>query len=135
MKVRAFSGATVDDMYFYMYPLLAKEPDYILLHVGTNNCMDDEAVDIVNKILRLKSWIEETLPNCKIILSEPTIRFDSPRATRTIKEVIIKLNLPDILMMRNNNIEREQVGKKGLHLNEHGTRRVAMNIISLIRGL
>ena len=38
VKVRAFSGASVQDMYWYLHPLLAKEPDYILLHVGSNNC-------------------------------------------------------------------------------------------------
>ena len=135
VKVRAFSGATIEDMYYYLHPLLPKEPDYILLHVCTNNSTDDDADEIVNKILCLKSWIEDILPNCTIILSEPTLRFDSPKATRTIKEVIILLNQLDILMMSNSNIEREQIGKRGLHLNDHGVRRVATNIISLIRGL
>ena len=135
IKVRAFSGATVEDMHYYLHPLLAKEPDFILLHVGTNNSTDDDADEIVQKILHLKSWIEEKLPNCEVILSEPINRFDIPKATRTVKEVIGKLNKLNFLIMDNSNIEREQIGKKGLHMNDHGTRRVAMNIISLIRGL
>lgn len=135
VKVRSFSGATVEDMHYYLYPLLAKEPDHILLHIGTNNSTDDDADEIVRKILHLKSWIEETLPNCTVILSEPINRFDIPKATKTVREVIGKLNNLNFFMMDNSNIEREQIGKKGLHMNDHGTRRVAMNIISLIRGL
>ena len=37
VKVRCFSGATVDHMKDYLKPLLKKEPDNIILHVGTNN--------------------------------------------------------------------------------------------------
>ena len=35
--------------------------------------------------------------------------------------------------MDNSNIERVKLGRKGLHLNDYGTRKLAMNIISLIR--
>ena len=37
VKVRIFSEATTHDMYDYLKPLLKKNPDNILLHVGTNN--------------------------------------------------------------------------------------------------
>ena len=37
VKVRIFPGATTHDMYDYLKPLLKKNPDNILLHVGTNN--------------------------------------------------------------------------------------------------
>ena len=133
VKVRAFSGATVEDMYYYLYPLLSKEPDRILLHVGTNNCMSNDADEILLKILQLKAWIEDCLPNCTVILSEPIIRVDSPKLSMIIKELIGKLNELDIPFMKNCNIEREQLGRKGVHLNNWGNARLAMNIMSLIR--
>ena len=36
-------------------------------------------------------------------------------------------------MVDNSNIEFEQLGRKGLHLNKWGTSKLAMNYISLIR--
>ena len=37
VKVRCFSGATIDGMYFNLIPLLRKKPTALVLHVGTNN--------------------------------------------------------------------------------------------------
>ena len=37
VNVKNFPGATIDDMYNYIKPLLKKWPDNIILHVGTNN--------------------------------------------------------------------------------------------------
>jgi hypothetical protein len=62
------------------------------------------------------------------------MRTDTPKATKTMNELIFMFNQLDIFKMDNSNIKREQLGKKGLHLNERGTRMLAMNIISLIRG-
>ena len=35
VKVRKFPGATTDDMYHYLMPLLQKQPDNVILHHGT----------------------------------------------------------------------------------------------------
>ena len=37
VKVRAFSGAYVDDMYDYLAPLLKKKPSVIILQIGSND--------------------------------------------------------------------------------------------------
>ena len=50
VKVRYFPGALTDDMYDYMKPLLWKLPDYIILHIGTNDTLD--------KIHKGKFWIK-----------------------------------------------------------------------------
>ena len=46
VKVRPFLGAKINDMYHYL--VLNKNPDYITLHVGTNDAVDTEASLIVN---------------------------------------------------------------------------------------
>ena len=56
-KVRVFPGATVDDMFDYIKPLLLKAPDTIIVHVGTNNCVNETSRSILDKILRLKTFI------------------------------------------------------------------------------
>ena len=35
VKVRKFPGATTDDTYHYLMPLIQKKPDNVILHVGT----------------------------------------------------------------------------------------------------
>ena len=41
VKVRCFSGAAIDDMYFNLIPLLMKKPAALVLHVGTNNSSNE----------------------------------------------------------------------------------------------
>ena len=43
VKVRSFSGATIEDIYDYLKPILKKCPDKIILHVGTNNAAREPA--------------------------------------------------------------------------------------------
>ena len=120
-------------MYWYLHPLLTKEPDYILLHVGTNDCSTKSSNEILDDLLKIKHHIETILPKCTVILSQPIIRTDVPAAAKTINELIVKFEQLEMRQMNNTNIKREHLGKRGLHLNDHGTRILAMNIISLIR--
>ena len=43
VNVIPFSGATIEDMYDYLKPMLRKCPDNIILHVGTNNAAREPA--------------------------------------------------------------------------------------------
>ena len=62
VKVRKFPGSTISDMYHHLVPLLEKNPDYLILHVGTNDVLSYEGTEIVDKLLQLKSFIQEKLP-------------------------------------------------------------------------
>ena len=55
VKVRYFLGARTDDMYAYMKPLLRKLPDYIILHIGTNDALNYTSREIFDKIFKLNS--------------------------------------------------------------------------------
>ena len=37
IKVRTFPGATINDMKFFVVPLLKKKPDKVIIHVSTND--------------------------------------------------------------------------------------------------
>ena len=41
VKLRIFPGAFTHDMYDYLKPLLKKNPDNIILHIGTNNSVNE----------------------------------------------------------------------------------------------
>ena len=61
-KVRCFSGATIDDMYFNLIRLLRKKPAALALHVGTNNS-SNETFQIYDKLLNLVQFVKENNPN------------------------------------------------------------------------
>ena len=41
-----FLYAKISDMYYYLIPILNKKPDYNMLHVGTNDVVETEAIVI-----------------------------------------------------------------------------------------
>ena len=135
VKVRAFSGATVIDMFNYITPLIKKRPDHILLHVGTNDAVNLSSDKIFTDLIDLISYIKNNLPNVNIILSTPTIRTDDVKANLTISRLCELIRKSDVSILDNSNIEGMHIGKKGLHLNGRGTGRIALNIINLIRKL
>ena len=59
-----------------MKPLIRKLPDYIILHIRTNDALDNTSREILDKILKLKKFIRKELPKCKIAISTPIKRHD-----------------------------------------------------------
>ena len=122
-------------MYNYMIPLLKKELDYILLHVGTADAPFKNSEQILTELLQLKSHIESILPGVTVIISQPIMRTDNMKANLTIQQLVSKLNNLNIRILDNSNIYDVHLGRKGLHLNGRGTGRLALNIMSLIKQL
>ena len=50
VAVKSFSGARIADMDDYLKPLLRKEPDEVILHVGTNNIHDESSRSVAEGI-------------------------------------------------------------------------------------
>ena len=76
IKVRFFPGARIQDMCYYLVPLLRKRTNKVILHVGTNDAPHIRADEILEELGKLKNLIWEMLPSVKIILSAPTVRVD-----------------------------------------------------------
>ena len=133
VKVRSFPGARIQDMYHYLMPIIEKEPDYIILHIGTNDAVTSEPQQIVDDLLALKLFVKEKLKNCKVIISLPTKRTDNAKAASRNLVVIQKLLQLKIQTMDNSNILDQHLSKRGLHLNNQGTVRLAMNFISHVK--
>ena len=77
VKVRIFRGATIDDMKDFLKPYLKRSPTNIILHVGTNNSIDDSSRVILNKFLSLKTFIHTKLPESNVTLSNIIDRSDN----------------------------------------------------------
>ena len=48
----------MNDMYFYLAPLLRKQPEYVILAVSTNDCTNSPSVKVLEDLLNLKRFIE-----------------------------------------------------------------------------
>ena len=131
VEVRCHGGCIVNCMYFHLPTLLTDKPDCILLHISTNDCVWKTSDQVLLEIINLKEYIEKILPLCTVIISQPTIRTDDAKADNIIRNLNIKLKCKQTRF--NSNIKVHHLGKKGLHLNAHGTSRIAMNIISLFK--
>ena len=135
VKVRCCRGATVEDMFDYVKPILKRKPDYVVLHVGTNNAKDMTSRNILGKLLQLKTAVLDSDENCKVILSQPMTWMDDGKAGFTISKLNDLLEEMDIPILKNRNITVDHLGSKGLHLNPHGIARFAMNLKASIRKL
>ena len=129
VKVHNFRGATVDDMKHHVILLLRKEPSFIIIHAGTKDAPYLISWKILDNLITLKSFITDKLPNCKVVISTPTLRTDDGKAALTVSHL---LQL-DIDVIDNRNINARNLGNKGLHLNPTGTSRLAKNLLSSIK--
>ena len=135
VKVRKFPGATTDDMYNYLMPLLQKQADNVILHVGTNDASSCNSSEIVNNILKRRSLISQKLPNANVILSKPIMRSDTAARKVTIEEVNKQLNDFDFDMIDNSKLSKAHLNGRGLHLNIKGMLQFARNLIEGMRKL
>ena len=133
VKVRPFSGPTIEDMYDYLKPILKKCPDNIILHVGTNNAARESPRVVFDKLLSLKSFIEKTLPNCKISISHLIKITDNNEAAKTVDKVNELLFTLQLDIVDNNNITKNELSRKGLHLNDISDGKLAVNFIRKIK--
>ena len=96
VKVRIFPGFTTHHMYNYLKPLLKKNPDNIILHIGTNKLVNETSREILNGILSLKNFIEKLRRKFKVIVSNIIYRSDNGKAYLTVKNVCDRLDAVNI---------------------------------------
>ena len=86
-------------------------------------------------MLALKRFVVSQNKQCKVIISTLTMRVDSSKngnVVQKVNEILKELNMP---LVKTFNIVKRHLGSRGLHLNDYGTLRLAMNNIATIRKL
>ena len=123
VKVRNFPGATTEDMQHNLVTILEKNPCRFILHVGTNNVESCASREILDKLLKLKTFISEKCSQCQTfqIFSTPIIRSDKAKTDLTVRQLTNHLLQLKIDVVDNGNITDRCLGRKGLHLNISGT--------------
>ena len=59
VKVFQFSGARIEDINQYIVQIIKKQPDYLILDVGTNDATTNTSKKILDDMLILKSNISK----------------------------------------------------------------------------
>ena len=68
-----------------------------------------------------------------IFISTPALRSDNGKATLTVNQLTNHLLQLNIDIVDNRNIISKHLSRKGLHLNESGLRRLAINFLERIK--
>ena len=87
VKVRNFPVATVDYFNHHIIPLIQKKCSPIIVHAETNNTYHSASREILNKLLNIKTLMQEKLPDCKVAVSTTTLRSDIGKATLTVNQL------------------------------------------------
>ena len=75
------------------------------------------------------------ISSCNVFMSTLINLYDDAKAQLTVTKVNELLMKMDIPLIENQNITCNQLGKKGLHLNQHGIGKLAINFIKTLRNL
>ena len=93
-----------------------KKQKHIIVHKGTNDATRSTSREILDRLLKLKTLVKETLPEREVTFSTPTIRSDNCKAALTERNLCdYLLNLKNMDILDNRNINSKHLGRKGLH--------------------
>ena len=105
----------------------------MIVYVGTNDAPSITSREIQHNSLKLKSFVKEKLPQCKVWLSTPSLRTDNGEATLTVSQLVNHLLNLNIAVICNRNIKNRHLSRKGLHLNDTGSKLLARNFLEKIK--
>ena len=125
--------ATAHDLNYHVCPILRKKPKHIIVQIGTNNASRSTSREILEKLLKLKTLVKETLPETEVTFSTLTITSDNGKAALTVRNLCEHILGSNMDMLDNRNITSKHLGRKGLYLNKAGSTHLEKNIIHKLR--
>ena len=124
-------SVTIMIMYDYIKPLLKKCPDNIILHVGTNHAVNESSKVVLGKLLELKKFIENTLPESNFVISNLiTRRVKTNEYLKTVVKTNEHLHGLQMDIIDNENITSNELNQGGLHFNPRGLGKLVINLTS-----
>ena len=117
MDIKPFPGATTEDMEDVIKPILRKDPENIIIHVGTNDVNSKEprlkAEGIVNPVLQ----IEGDAPNTNITISGLVSTADDKEGkVLSVNKILKKLcHRNHWNFIEHNNVNLTHLNRGGLH--------------------
>ena len=125
-------------MHHYVKPTLKQAPDYLVLHVGTNDLKQSSPRQISTSIANLGQENQKSVPTTKLIISEVIIRNDDPQISAKVK---LEVNSKLLQVCKNNkwehishkNIVEKHLNPYGVHLNKQGIIALAKNFTDFLK--
>ena len=87
----------------------------------------------MNQLLNLKKFVSEQVPDCKVIISAPTVRSDGGKAGLTVSQLTNHLRILKTDIVDNTNVTSQHIRIKGLHLSFSRTTQLAKNFANVIK--
>ena len=134
IHVETYRGSTTEAMTHHIKPCLAKQPDQIVLHVGTNDIRDKQPKEIVDGIMKIQDIIKKESPETVVAVSELIHRNDKVEYSQKVKKVNTLLAKAcrqySCDYIEHTNIQDKHLNPYGLHLNKFGTSVMAKNFVN-----
>ena len=131
--MQPISGAKIKNISNNLDELIQNYLKTIILHVGTNNAVEDAPEDIYNDLISLKAKIEDKIPSCQVVISCLIRRSDNVKVNKTAEKVNSFIKLAKLKCIDNGNITDKHLGRRGFHLNHNGNIIFAKIFLNAIR--
>ena len=131
MVVKSFSGASTEDIEDYLKPLLRKESENLILHIGTNDLKMMEPDQLTDSILSLALQVESDSPNTSLSISAILPRKEADQLNENVSLINSYLKLlcrqHRWSFIDHKNINHNHLNRSGLHLTKVGNDILAKN--------
>ena len=122
VKIQNFPGGTSEIILDVVDLLVTDKPDCTIVHAGTNDIT--KGINSLNSVNKIVKKVKQTSSNTKLVFSSLITRKDKKDLDEKVQDVnnglknyCMQTNLDYI---ENNNIKKEHLGNKKLHLNKKG---------------
>ena len=137
VAVKSFSGATVEDMNDFLRPTTRRQPDKLVIHVGTNNIRSSTPQNVADEVTKVAHQFKQESKKTRIIISSLITRSDNPEFASKVKETNVALKLKckenNSSFIDNSNINSLHLNRRGLHLTHKGSALLQANIGNILK--
>ena len=131
VKVRSYPGDTTKDLTDETKPFMRKNPNLVIIHLGTND-ITINGVNTTGNLQDTIDYIYKHSPQTNIAIYSCIIRMDKPGLLKKIhpRNIIIKdvCTRNSFKLIDNSNLSETCLGAKKLHLNKKGCSYLACNL-------
>ena len=117
--METYRGSNTEAMSHHIRPCVARKPDQIILHVGTNDIRDKQTNEIVNGILEIEEIIKKESPTTNVVMSELIHRTDKAEFSQKVdkvNEILVKAcQRRNLTYITHKSIQDKHLNAYGLH--------------------
>lgn len=134
VKIRKHPGATSTDILDHLKPVLRRKPTKIVVHAGTNDITNN--INYLKNVKLMLKIANEESPSTKIAFSGLVARYDIERGDQLVADVNKRLKnfclQNELDFISHENIEEEDLGKRKLHPNKKGLKKMVNNFLDYL---